>query len=94
MSDKAENPEEFVYKCTDHVSSDSGETVEPTSEPEPEPEPELEPEPPKKRGRKRLSDEEKAERKRVWDELTDTQMSEKVIVMTQQPWTIRHQWPW
>lgn len=88
MSNKTEDSEEFVYECKDHIPSDSDETIEPTSEPEPEPEPEPVPEPPKKRGRKRLSDEEKAERKRARDELkaqSDNQIAENVIGMTQQP---------
>ena len=92
MSNKTEDPEEFVYECKDHIDSDndSDETIEPTKEPE-EPEPEPEPEPPKKRGRKRPSDEEKTERKLARDKLkaqTDNQITEKVIVMTEQPSSI------
>lgn len=98
MSNEPKDTEEFVYECKDHIDSDndSDETIEPSSEPEPEPEQISEPEPeheelkepPKKRGRKRLTDEEKAERKLARDKLkaqSDTHLSEKVIVMTQQP---------
>ena len=97
MSNEPKDTEEFVYECKDHIASDndSDETIEPSSDPEPEPE---DPEPvalkeepkehPKKRGRKRLTDVEKAERKLARDKLksqSDTHLSEKVIVMTQQP---------
>ena len=98
MSNEPKDSGEFVYECKDHIDSDndSDETIEPSSEPEePEPEQISEPEPeqvelkePKKRGRKRLSDVEKAERKLARDKLkaqSDTHLSEKVIVMTQQP---------
>ena len=93
MPIKTGDTNEFVYECKDHIDSDndSEETIEPiaTSEPEePEPEQEEPKEPPKKRGRKQLSDEEKAERKLARDKLkaqSNTQIAEKVIVMTEQP---------